>query len=557
MATLSPFLNSNPIDLSLTLGKYVNPDRTFGRDSVLINVYVDDSLVHTTGQIRPFSLVNHDSVYVGRHRQQSKVRADITYTRLKLGVPYGFRAGLQLKPRYSRLRGTWTVAVNGSQIQSSRPYKVVRSRAQRIVKNPWVRTTRNFFPSATRPNPERITSPFLRVDESGHNGIKEIFNQSISPITKYYREWSGTRTPGFGKKKTRALPDNPHSARVTIVTENQYHWYQEQVASGSWGLTISPYSDWYTMPDSPTLFIDSAEFQSLQRLINNAQTGLQANMAQNIAQVSQIGELVFGNATKILSAYRNLRRGNISKAITTLTGGRTSPKWKGKIGNPSPSKSVASNWLQLQYGWKPLLDDIQGMMVAAGRLNSPNDFVQRASSSATAQREYRLAYPPAGPATGSAVGQTTFIVTTTCKFKIRFRVDSPLNNFLAQTGFTNPINLAWELLPLSFVADWFLPVGNYFQSMSAWDGVTFLGGSKVRFSKIRGDSTFDYHGPHGAEPTIHVDHTATSRREEIRLIRDVISSFPSSVLPSFNGAGIQAGNRAANAIALVVSTFKR
>jgi hypothetical protein len=311
------------------------------------------------------------------------------------------------------------------------------------------------------------------------------------------------------------------------------------------------------MPDSPTLFNDAAEFNALQRLISKAQTGLQANMAQNIAQVSQLSSLIFGNATKISKALYQLKKGNIPSAINTLTAGRVSPSWKGPIGSPSKTKSVASNWLQLQYGWKPLLSDIEGFMTAMGNLNAPNDTVQRVSSSATAQRQFNVAYPPDhGLFIGSGYGKTTFIVTTTTKFKIRFRVDDPLTAFLAQTGFTNPINLFWEILPFSFVFDWFLPIGNYLQSLSAWHGVTFLGGSKVRFSRIRGNSAINYHGAASGEPTVRIDMSATQTRDEVRLERSALSSFPSPVLPSFNSEGLSAGTRALNAVALLLSSRK-
>jgi len=553
---LSPYLNSHPIDLSLALGKYSGISRIVVNDYVQINLYVNDALVHTTGPIRPFSLIKHESEYVGRHPRKAKIRAEIVYTKHRLSQPIGFRQAFPVTPRYPR-NGSVRVRISGPVARSSQAYGKVSSRAQRSVKDPWNRQSRNFFPSPVRPDPERITKQFLTVNEVGHNFVKETDNQTVVPITAYFRNWSGTRTPGYGKKKTRSLPDNPHSSRVTEVSENRYHWYQEQIASGSWSLTIAPYSDFYGMPDSPTLFIDAAEFQALQRLIDHAGTGLKGNMAQNIAQVGQLTTMIAGTTSKIMGAYRNARRGKLGKAVDILTGGTINPKWRGKPGNPSKSKDLASNWLELQYGWKPLLHDIEDFMEAAGRLNSPNDFVQRASASATAKREYRLDFPPAGVATGSTVGKTIYLVSTTCKFKIRFRVDSPINAFLAQTGFTNPINLAWEILPFSFVADWFLPIGDYLQTLSAWDGITFLGGSKVRFTRIRGDSTFDYHGPHGVEPTIRLEHTAAQRREEIRLVRDVLSTFPSSVLPSFNGAGLQAGARAANAVALVVSTFKR
>jgi hypothetical protein len=422
--------------------------------------------------------------------------------------------------------------------------------------------------TAVRPSPESIKGQIFRTFEHGENGVLINLTQDVVPVTKLFREWSGVRTPGFGKLRTRALPDNPHSVRKTEVTENRYHRYQVQQPPGNWDLRISHYSEFYAMPDSPTLVIPEAEFNALQRLISKSQQGLQANMAQNLAQVSQLSSLIFSNATVIAKALFQLKKGNLLSAARTLLAARPKAKWQGPVGKLSASKSLASNWLQLQYGWKPLLSDIEGFMTAMGNLQSPiTDTVQRVASSATAKRYYTLAYPPAEGISGASPGVTEFLVTTTAKYRIRFRVDNPLHSFLAQTGFTNPLNLAWEILPFSFVADWFLPVGNFLQTLSAWDGCTFLGGSKTLFTRIKGNSTIFNSGPLIIEPTVNVTLSASQRREEIRLSRTPISSWPSSVLPSFTGPNFGSTNlnaqgnltlqntRAANAVALVIGVF--
>jgi len=37
-------------------------------------------------------------------------------------------------------------------------------------------------------------------------------------------------------------------------------------------------------------------------------------------------------------------------------------------------------------------------------------------------------------------------------------------------GITNPLLIGWELVPFSFVVDWFLPVGNWLESVDAMLG---------------------------------------------------------------------------------------
>lgn len=51
--------------------------------------------------------------------------------------------------------------------------------------------------------------------------------------------------------------------------------------------------------------------------------------------------------------------------------------------------------------------------------------------------------------------------TLTCRFKI----NNPDLLLPAKVGLTNPLSVAWELIPFSFVVDWFLPIGKYLDAL--------------------------------------------------------------------------------------------
>jgi hypothetical protein len=42
---------------------------------------------------------------------------------------------------------------------------------------------------------------------------------------------------------------------------------------------------------------------------------------------------------------------------------------------------------------------------------------------------------------------------------------------LTIVGLSDPLSVAWEVVPFSFVLDWFLPIGNYIESFSAERGL--------------------------------------------------------------------------------------
>lgn len=59
---------------------------------------------------------------------------------------------------------------------------------------------------------------------------------------------------------------------------------------------------------------------------------------------------------------------------------------------------------------------------------------------------------------------------------LQYREWSSSLSTLQQLGVTNPLLLAWELVPYSFIADWFIPVGDYLQSLDRFLGKEFVKG---------------------------------------------------------------------------------
>lgn len=41
-------------------------------------------------------------------------------------------------------------------------------------------------------------------------------------------------------------------------------------------------------------------------------------------------------------------------------------------------------------------------------------------------------------------------------------------------GFTNPVLTAWQMVPASFIADWFVNVGQVLASLTDFEGLTFI-----------------------------------------------------------------------------------
>lgn len=115
--------------------------------------------------------------------------------------------------------------------------------------------------------------------------------------------------------------------------------------------------------------------------------------------------------------------------------------------------SISDTWLDLQYGWGPILSDIfEAMKSFYKRSNAPRVDYYRTSISST----------------GSVVVEgSTQASETYAKRRciITFRQTEKMS-LAAELGLTDPASLVWELLPFSFLADWFIPIGSYLQARS-------------------------------------------------------------------------------------------
>lgn len=562
----SPYLlNESAKDLALSLGQKKENSLDDGLEKAEVVLLVDGAPRWTSGFLRLENLRKLDHEVRFSAREKSRIKLKLNYqiqvkgSPLQAVQPLTWSAG-------PLVRGIRTLRVRGSSVQISGSVQKARARVARRVKPPRSKWLRSRFSTTVRPSPEIINRQFLKVTEVGNQGVLQPAQsaRSVVPILAYRRDWTGTRTPGFNTVKSKQLPVNPHTVSIIEVLDDRYTRYQINTFTGAHSLDHRPYSDVYFVPGYQDFgpFADRAGNLALQRLINAAQAGIQANLAQTLAQMNQLTALIAGNATRIVKSLRALKRMNFSGAVSALSSGRSGSG--ASSSGLSKTKSVASNWLQLQYGWKPLLSDIENFFKILPASTEQSSTFHRVTGSGSVKDEHVVAYPPGDAVIGEQnVGKTTHTSRTSVKYGISYRLDDPTTQFFAQLGFTNPVNLAWEVLPFSFVADWFLPIGSYLETASAFHGLTFLDGYKTTFTRVKMDSAITYGGSVVGVPHTLVNFGATYRRERVILSRERLTAFPSASIPSlrlnpFENSGFTGGtnNRAQNAIALLLQAFK-
>jgi hypothetical protein len=179
------------------------------------------------------------------------------------------------------------------------------------------------------------------------------------------------------------------------------------------------------------------------------------NLGVAFGERKQTARLLGDTATRIAKSFRYLRRGQPRRAMDEL--GISSRKREPR-GNNVPSK-----WLEMQYGWKPLLSDVYG---AATALSKQPKSDWRVTAKATRSKEDNYEFK-----TVPNWGWIAHTSRAKVKQSVFTRIDAlPANEAaisLTALGVTNPLLVAWELVPFSFVVDWCLPVGDWLDSLDA------------------------------------------------------------------------------------------
>lgn len=139
---------------------------------------------------------------------------------------------------------------------------------------------------------------------------------------------------------------------------------------------------------------------------------------------------------------------------------------KGRSSVPSKTQVVADTWLEHSLGWRPLINDLNGLRDAIGRTQD-EESRKDVYGSGTRKRVY-------GPyrVSGNIGPETIFtkrwkvvdIISVRFVGQVRVRGGNPGTKDLLGLSGSNALPTLWELIPYSFIADYF---GNFGQIIDA------------------------------------------------------------------------------------------
>lgn len=262
------------------------------------------------------------------------------------------------------------------------------------------------------------------------------------------------------------------------------------------------------------------------------------NLGVAFAERDATARLLGDTATRLGKSFNNLKRGRVRAAMRDLgiLNSRREPR----------GSNVPNKWLELQYGWKPLLSDVFGACQALSKQDRSNWRVT-AKASELVRSEYRAIWDSFDAGSGEAQAECGAFV------RIDALPGNDLTMSLSSLGVTNPLLIAWELVPYSFVVDWALPVGAWLESIDAmlgYEDSSYSASTLIRCS---------WHGTGRRRPPDQngfvVDNVYQESKKFVSLVREASNSVPLPHFPSLKDP--RSLGHMANGLALLSSAFSR
>lgn len=264
--------------------------------------------------------------------------------------------------------------------------------------------------------------------------------------------------------------------------------------------------------------------------------GHSLDLGINIAEGKKTYQGIVQNVRSIGSALVSVKHGHYGNALRYLgVAGRRRSFSTRRLN----SLDLSGRWLELQYAWKPLVHDSYEAAKALAAMTGPRSYRYTASvgkKSATYD--------------GSQVPFAfKYLVTISVSKRLQVELYEDVS-FARALGLTDPASIAWEVVPYSFVVDWFIPIGTY---LSVWQSVPSLKGRFLTTTrigqKLSGYKVLTPAGSPGYNGTFKSDNW-------FRIERAVVSSL-SVPMPTFNSVPKALSPRhLLNAVALIHQALK-
>lgn len=294
-----------------------------------------------------------------------------------------------------------------------------------------------------------------RIGNCSNNDLT-VQSEGDSSVNSTYslEEMYDVVTPNFrARMRAGEIINNPYIHTWTSWNRGTVNW----TGSRTKNCPTTTYADYeYTgvsFGNISDLLPSDSDF--LQNLTLDASTAAQAKLYASAVQ----SLVILGQFRETLSLLSE-PLGGISKIYG---------RHRGKRGT-SLSEALSSSWLASRFGWRPLMHDIEDIMDAVVERNGPRLTARAKASGSTSESDSRTI-------TDMSHAGCTSVRDVTHSYSVRCGILAEIEK---TAGYNTGLRLrdipqaAWELLPFSFVADWFLGIGNYLGAIIPGSNVRIL-----------------------------------------------------------------------------------
>ncbi len=389
---------------------------------------------------------------------------------------------------------------------------------------------------------------------NGTLGEDSVSGSTVAVPTRHLVKVT-TNTPNYRalvRAKAR-LPDRPFTFSLATqsdgVLSRSYHIHNTCTSGWDvgqyWGTHQLSAAHYAQGVDVGELHLDD---HGLKAKILQRARGAEWQAPVFFAEARQTGQMVLNAARDLARSYSQLRRGNLDVAYRVLGLGSPSVASRRRFNNSfgrNARDAAANRWLEMQYGWIPLLSDVKNAAetLAESTLDSSNrdgrvTAVVRLQTDIDDQFQVEV----------SPYGSCHRVVKQMESRRMVWKFRPTSLSTLASFGLLNPASVAWELVPLSFVIDWFLPIGRYLEQLDTPFRFTHVGGTSVYRREVTTTKTefvrngFSYSGQHESHYVL--------------LERSVLSSAPTLGLDSIVAEPNLGIRRVLSGLALASQRFR-
>lgn len=349
----------------------------------------------------------------------------------------------------------------------------------------------------------------------------------VAPVSGPFTKVAGSASGPFLSVITGYRQKKPYDRPLPLTVRKQYVFGSKSVFVSAAGADYATHAD----------LGDIAHGRCYSKFVDELRKE-QAQLAVSLHEWDKSRDLILGRASQLLTFAKQLRSGNFSKALKVLG---HPPDSLPRTRKHMASKSLGAQWLELHFGWVPLVQDIQASMkVLEG---------QPPSSSITTRSSAQSNFPVnANPSVHSIAVERNSFYTTSIQMGGRIRMTNPNLYAASSLGLTNPIEWAWEVIPFSFVVDWFTNASSF---LGQWDDFLGVQVDMAYTTVVNNNTFFAAWIPH---PTYEGDVPAPDGCKGVLITRSLGITGPRFYVKPYHGFSVA---RAATAMSLLTQILPK